>query len=227
MPKSSFHTLSKCDRYSDLRDQTIVYGGRLEEVENSGKFLNSHPKKCSRLLTRGSRLLGVPTVRVWLGIYLVFWIGGQSWEGVAFDRWSHVEIWLYYNYPWMQEWPDHFTFLWNCPPTPPLSQHYTKFLLRAKCWLRRGVGGQFHRNVKWSKWPILDYIVDDFDLWLWTHSKALANHTFYFIFLCAFWRYILFVASHFQQTNDCLFLPQVIDMIGQTFVHIFKGLRDR
>ena len=63
VPKSSFHTLSKCGRYSDLRDQTIVYGGRLEEVENSGKFLNSHPKKRSRLLTRGSLLLGVPTVR--------------------------------------------------------------------------------------------------------------------------------------------------------------------
>ena len=94
VPKSSFHTLSKCGRYSDLRDQTIVYGGRLEEVENSGKFLNSHPKKCSRLLTRGSRLLGLPTVRFWLGNYLVFWIGGQSWEGVAFERWSHVEIWL-------------------------------------------------------------------------------------------------------------------------------------
>ena len=125
--------------------------------------------------------------------------------GVAFDRWSHVEIWLYYNYPWMQEWPDHFTFLWNCPPTPPLSQHYTKFLLRAKCWLRRGVGGQFHRNVKWSKWPILDYIVDEFNLWLWTHSKGLTNHTFYFIFPCAFWWCILLVASQFQQTNDCLF----------------------
>ena len=40
---------------------------------------------------------------------------------------------------------DHFTFLGNCPPTPPLN------LLRAKCWLRGGVGGQFHRNVKWSQ----------------------------------------------------------------------------
>ena len=34
-------------------------------------------------------------------------------------------------------------FLGNCPPTPPLSQHYTYFSLRAKCWLRGGVGGQF------------------------------------------------------------------------------------
>ena len=39
----------------------------------------------------------------------------------------------------------HYTFLGNCPPTPPLSQHY--FSLRAKCWLRGGVGGQFPRNV--------------------------------------------------------------------------------
>ena len=44
--------------------------------------------------------------------------------------------------------PDHFTFLGNCPPTPPLLNINTYFLLREKCWLRGGVGGQFHRNVK-------------------------------------------------------------------------------
>ena len=44
----------------------------------------------------------------------------------------------------MWEGTDHYTFLGNCPPTPPLSQH---FPLCEKCWLRGGVGGQFPRNV--------------------------------------------------------------------------------
>ena len=51
---------------------------------------------------------------------------------------------------------------WNGPPTPPLSRHETVhlplpwvvfntyFSLKAKCWLRGGVGGQFPRHVKWS-----------------------------------------------------------------------------
>ena len=43
---------------------------------------------------------------------------------------------------------DHYTFLGNCSPTPPLSQHlHLHFSLRAKYWLRGGVGGQFPRNV--------------------------------------------------------------------------------
>ena len=33
-----------------------------------------------------------------------------------------------------------YTFLGNCPPTPPLSQHYTYFSPGAKCWFK-GVGG--------------------------------------------------------------------------------------
>ena len=33
----------------------------------------------------------------------------------------------------------------------PCTNINTKFLLRAKCWLRGGVGGQFLRNVKWKK----------------------------------------------------------------------------
>ena len=37
-----------------------------------------------------------------------------------------------------------------------------------------------------------------------------------------------FICGFSLSTNEILsFLPQVIDMIGQTFVHIFKGLRDR
>ena len=47
---------------------------------------------------------------------------------------------------------NHYTFLENCPPTPPLSQHLTLskntyFALKVKCWLRGGVSGQFPRNV--------------------------------------------------------------------------------
>ena len=47
---------------------------------------------------------------------------------------------------------NHYTFLENCPPTPPLSQHLTLsentyFALKVKCWLRGGVSGQFSRNV--------------------------------------------------------------------------------
>ena len=39
-------------------------------------------------------------------------------------------------------------FLVNCPPTPPLSQCcLLYFSLRAKCWLRGGVGGQFLKNL--------------------------------------------------------------------------------
>ena len=36
---------------------------------------------------------------------------------------------------------DQCRFLGNCPPTRPLSQHY-HFSLKAKCWLRGGIGGQ-------------------------------------------------------------------------------------
>ena len=38
-------------------------------------------------------------------------------------------------------------FLENCPPTPPLK---TYFSLRAKCWVRGGVGGQFPWDLNWS-----------------------------------------------------------------------------
>ena len=36
------------------------------------------------------------------------------------------------------------------PPTETKINTYMQFFLRAKCWLRGGVGGQFPRNVKWS-----------------------------------------------------------------------------
>ena len=41
---------------------------------------------------------------------------------------------------------DCYMFLGNCPPTPPLSQHLY-FSLKAKCWIRGEVGGQFPRNL--------------------------------------------------------------------------------
>ena len=39
--------------------------------------------------------------------------------------------------------PDRFRFLGNCPPTPPLSQHFALSERRVLCWLRGGVGGSF------------------------------------------------------------------------------------
>ena len=39
-----------------------------------------------------------------------------------------------------------FSFLGNCPPTPP-----PDLSLRAKWWLRGGVGGQFPRDLNWFK----------------------------------------------------------------------------
>ena len=27
---------------------------------------------------------------------LVFWIGGRLWETIAYERWSHMEVRLYY-----------------------------------------------------------------------------------------------------------------------------------
>ena len=49
---------------------------------------------------------------------------------------------------------DNYVFLGNCPPTPPLSQHY--FSLRPKCWFRGRVGWQFPRSV-WSTWSTKAY----------------------------------------------------------------------
>ena len=46
-------------------------------------------------------------------------------------------------------------FLRNWPPTPPLANINTYFSPGEKCWLRGGVGGQFPRNLNWSKNLIL------------------------------------------------------------------------
>ena len=42
-----------------------------------------------------------------------------------------------------------------------------------------------------------------------------------------FWMVHFICGFSLSTNNFFFFLPQVIDMIGQTFVHIFKGLRDR
>ena len=57
---------------------------------------------------------------------------------------------------------DHYTLLGNCPPTPPLNRQW-HFSLRAKCWLRGGVGGQSLRNVYWSNnfgWKVANAVTD-------------------------------------------------------------------
>ena len=56
--------------------------GRLKEVKNNWKSLNVRPKKWSRSLKGGGRLLEVPTVRLWLGKFWCFWLA------VAYGRWS-------------------------------------------------------------------------------------------------------------------------------------------
>ena len=60
--QSYAHTL--CTTYSEQKDQTIVSGGRLEGDKYNGKFLNRHPKRWSRSLSRGCRLRKVPTIRL-------------------------------------------------------------------------------------------------------------------------------------------------------------------
>ena len=47
---------------------------------------------------------------------------------------------------------DQSRFLGNCPPTPPLSERFAlSEKLECQCWLKLGVGGQFPRNLNWSK----------------------------------------------------------------------------
>ena len=56
---------------------------------------------------------------------------------------AYNEIWS-----WVNSW-DHYTFLVKCPPTLLLANINTYFPLRAKCWLRGGVGGHFPSNLWW------------------------------------------------------------------------------
>ena len=78
----------------------VVEFGRLLELKNNGKSLNFEAQKWSWSLTRGGRLLEVPTVRPALtGKVLVpeFWIGGLLWKVVPYERWSHMEVRLYHQ----------------------------------------------------------------------------------------------------------------------------------
>ena len=56
------------------------------------KHLTFRPKKWSRSVRGGGRLLEVLTIRLWLG---KFWCFG--WV-VAYVRWSHMEFWLYFKW---------------------------------------------------------------------------------------------------------------------------------
>ena len=75
-------------------------------------------------------------------LFLRVWkipIGLEAPEGIRLHTRSFVNIQCVPSHPlffWLI-----ITFLGNCPPTPPLSQHQ-HFSLRGKCWLRGGVGGQ-------------------------------------------------------------------------------------
>ena len=76
--------------------------GRLQEIKNNGKSLNVRPKKWSRSLTGGSRLLEVLTARILLGKFCCFELA------VAYGRRSHMEVrpYLYIVYSTQQTDPD-------------------------------------------------------------------------------------------------------------------------
>ena len=59
------------------------------------KLLTVRPKKWSRSLTEGGRLLEGYNCKTSTGKIWVFWIGGRLWEVVARERWSHMEVRLY------------------------------------------------------------------------------------------------------------------------------------
>ena len=56
-------------------------------------------------------LSGFPHLHVNRPLEAVFKVG-QFCANVLISAFTHA-----------QNAPDHFTFLWNCPPTPPLNQH--------------------------------------------------------------------------------------------------------
>ena len=59
----------------------------------------------------------------------------------------------FYPFKWQKKGSkknDQLRFLGNCPPTLPYAIIITYFSLRAKCWLRGGVGGQFPKKPKES-----------------------------------------------------------------------------
>ena len=62
--------------------------GPLQEVKNNGKSLTIRPKKWSRSLTGGGRLLEF-TSKALAG---KFWCFGLA---AVYGRWSCMEVWLY------------------------------------------------------------------------------------------------------------------------------------
>ena len=71
------HTANICIEIRECVKWSLTGG------ENNGKSLTVRPKKWSWSLTGGSRLLEVPTGRLFTGKILVCWIGGHLWEVVA------------------------------------------------------------------------------------------------------------------------------------------------
>ena len=99
-----FLVCSKYDSaYSENRDQRmrqVVGYKRLKTIENQKTF---RPKKLSRSLTGGGRLLDVPTVRIWLGKFWCFGLGvaygrrsltrgGRTWRFYCILIWSRLSI---------------------------------------------------------------------------------------------------------------------------------------
>ena len=67
--------------------------GHLQEVKNNGKSLNFRAQKVVAvtyrrwLFTRGSNCKALTAGKIFSGV----------WEVDAYERWSHMEVQLYYN----------------------------------------------------------------------------------------------------------------------------------
>ena len=73
--------------------------GRLQEVKNNETSLNVQAQKevvvayRRWLFIRGFNSYSY--CKALTGKVLVFWIGGRSWDVVAYERWSHIEVRLH------------------------------------------------------------------------------------------------------------------------------------
>ena len=61
--------------------------GHSQEVKNKKNYMPLFITTKSGC--RGGRLREVPPIGT--GKNVVFWIDGRLWEGVAYERWSHME----------------------------------------------------------------------------------------------------------------------------------------
>ena len=82
--ESSSYILSSIVHTANIVIRECV-SGCLQEVRNNGKSLAVGPKKWSRSLTGGGRLLEAPTVRHWQG---KFWCFGLAVAYGCYGRWS-------------------------------------------------------------------------------------------------------------------------------------------